>query len=160
VTKYWSRASKLQASGPFRQDLDQAAAGALEARPVLGRAAVEEHQVDVRGDVELAPAQLAHADHDQVLAFQVSERRRNRQLGEVAHRAAHLFERRVAGKIARHHAQQHACPQAPQPATQRRLVVRLATVEKPRHFRARKRPRRGKFFRQLRSSGEERRSGA
>ena len=87
---------------------------------------MDEHQVDVGGNVQLAPAELAHGDHDEFAVAQPGEAGADRQLGEVAHRRAHFGERRrCPSQVARHGAQQHALAQAPQPALQRGFVVVL-----------------------------------
>jgi hypothetical protein len=81
---------------------------------VLG---VGEDQVDVRRDIELAPAELAHADDDQLLGPPVGVARRavtldeaaaedvhgpgHGQLGDQRHAFDHFAERGEAGQIAR-----------------------------------------------------------
>ncbi len=68
--------------------------------------------------------------------MQELERRLQREFREVAHGAAHFLERGAAGQVARHHAQQHALAQAPQPALQRGFVRRRGAGERLRHFGA------------------------
>ncbi len=65
-----------------------------------------------------------------------SQRRGDRELGEVAHRAAHLLEVGEPAKVARHHAQQHALAQAAQAPHERCLVVALGAGERLRHLLA------------------------
>src|SRR6185436_11037813 len=88
--------------GLFRQQADQLPAGVLVAR--VGRAVVKEHQIDIGGNVELTATQLPHAHHHQVFAADELEPRLDRDLGEVAHRAAYLAEAGAARQVARHHA--------------------------------------------------------
>ena len=131
--------------GDLAQHLDQALAQAQEivlvgqpARAVaLAGLAEGEDQVDVGGEVELASAQLAHADHGQALGRAVGPARRAQplreaglelrqraldadlgQLGAVRERG---FQRVQAGHVAQHQAQ--ALVRAPAPQRLRGLRV-------------------------------------
>ena len=122
---------------------------------------VDEHQVDVRRDVELAPAELAHADHHQRLRRAAGapraagllrlarlgpgQRGGDRGLGQVAHRAADLGQVGRPGQIARHHPQQHALAQPAQAPLERGLVVALRALERGVDLRARERLRLGEL---------------
>jgi hypothetical protein len=91
-------------------DIDLCAVGVA----ILG---IDEDQVDVRGHVELAPAQLAHADDDQFLRPAIGTARRavafgqpladdlhrpgHRQFGNQRHALDDFAQRRQAGQIAR-----------------------------------------------------------
>ena len=91
---------------------------------------IDEHQIDVRRHVQLAPAELAHADHHELLLhalriayrsvtgmrlrFRPGLRRADRCVGQIAHRRAHFGQGREAGKIARHDAQEHPLAQLAQ----------------------------------------------
>jgi len=82
------------------------------------------------------------------------ERRRDLQLGQIAHRAAHLRQVGAAVEVARHDAQQHLQAQAPQPALERALVVGLGALQRRRHLRARIGRRRAQLRGELRARRE------
>ena len=129
------------------------------ARPVgIALIRIDEHQVDVGRNIELAPAELAHADHRELLRLPGRRARRAEPgaqrrvgpierggdllLGELAHRAADLGKIGAALEIARHDAQEHALPQPPQPSAQRNLVVSARTRERVADLiRVKRRPR-------------------
>ena len=104
---------------------------------------VQENQVDIGGDIEFAAAELAHADHDQVLAtgcevpaagnrhlqrrhaqrgFQFGadggQARIDGHFGQRRHDAAHFSKAGESRQVALHDAQHHAGPQLPQRAAQ------------------------------------------
>ena len=101
---------------------------------------VHEHEVDVRRDVELAAAELAHAHDDQRLLLprflgggrtvNIDEGpgmqrsgRLDRQLGQRRHRGTHFVERRLAVQVARHRMQDDPLAQAPQLAGQQLRII-------------------------------------
>ena len=96
---------------------------------------MHEHQVDVGGHIQLAPAQLAHRDHDQLALLEPLERRAQAGVGEIAHRGADFRQVRRAFEIPRQRAQQHALAQAPQAALERGFVVGAKTGERAAHLR-------------------------
>ena len=114
-----------------------------------GVAGMQQHEVDVGRNVELAPAELAHGDHHQVFAFEMRERGGERHFREIAHRPANLFERRRARHVARHDAQDYPLAQAPQPALERRLVVGARALERAQHLGAGEGSRCGDFGSEL-----------
>src|SRR4051794_14767903 len=71
--------------GDAAEHPDQPAAGMLAALLLVEAAGMHEHEVDVRGNVELASAQLAHGDDDQLVLLQ---RCSDAELRERAHGAA------------------------------------------------------------------------
>ena len=130
--------------------IEQPDQGLAEAREVLlvrdlARAVglalfrVEEDEVDVRGEVELAAAELAHADDDEFLRLAGSRPRRAVARRERAHRevergadravrerrklAQRLVERGETGEIAPGDAHELVPPQAPQCVHERGLVA-------------------------------------
>ena len=128
------------------------------ARAALGVAivVVEEDQIDVGRDVQLAPAQLAHAHHQQFLhlaggltdrlAVQrgqfLSDYRKGRahsKLGQVRHRARHLVERCGAGQIALNQCAEDFIAQQAQGALERRLSLHGPGIEQ--FSEARQQPR-------------------
>ncbi len=127
----------------------------IDARPAgLAFLAVEEDEVDVRGDVELPAAELAHGDHEQALglARQGAQRPAVRApqpviqsaqgvahalLGQRRHRVHHFGEVRCAPQVAGDHVHHHRLAHLPQPACQRRLILRGACVEECTNFRRR-----------------------
>ena len=135
-------------------------------QPARGLALVRvgEHEIDVGGDVQLAAAELAHPDDQQVLGARRArrcavlrfhprpvraERRVERDLGEVGHRAGDLRERRESREVARRDAQHHPCAQLAQRGAERRRVERIACRQERTHVgrapprnRAPHRPRR------------------
>jgi hypothetical protein len=133
---------------------------------------VHEHEVDVGGHVELAPAELAHADDEQVLRIRRAgrravvsfharavraERRFERDLGEVGHRAGDFRELRQAREIPRRDPQHHACAEFAESCRQRLRVGRVATGEERAHARCGPtRAARGlDLFRELRPGREQ-----
>ena len=127
--------------GLLRQQPDQAAPRLLIALSQLVRAVVEKHEIDVGRDVELAPAELAHADDDQVA---VGHGPGKCHLRQVAHGRANLVEVGAARQVPRHHAQQDPVAQF----TQRALVIPLVILpgaERVLHFGARERRRIGEL---------------
>jgi hypothetical protein len=133
---------------------------------------VDEHQVDVGRHVELAPAELAHADDQQllragragrraVLGFHAHavrvERRVEGHLGEVGHRAGDLRERREAGEVARGDPQHHACSEFAERAGKRSRLGRVTSgEERPHPGRSPARAvRRLDFVRELRPRSEQ-----
>ena len=123
--------------GVLREEPDQLLAGRLVALVLVHRARVEKHQVDIGRDVELAAAELAHADDHQVLGAEPAQRARNLELREIAHRAANLVQACTPRQVARHHAQHHALPQLTQAALQARFVIALRARKRTCHFVAR-----------------------
>ena len=103
----------------------------------LFRPRMQEHQIDVGRNVELAAAELAHADDHQLRRAEPVERRCDRELREVAHRAADFLQRRGGIQVARHHPQKHPFAQPPQAALESRFIVCLGTFERGRHLGAR-----------------------
>jgi len=111
---------------------------------------IKENQIDIGGDVELAAAELSHADHDEVSMPasrdrsarrlceprpEIRKRRIDGDFSERGHRAAHFVQPGVPGEIARHRAQQHALAQPPQRRMQRALVPgTLLAQEAPHPF--------------------------
>ncbi len=105
----------------------------------LAALGIEEHEVDVGGEVEFAAAQLAHADDDEFLGLAgrrarraIARRERARREGErsadraVRERgqfAQRLVERREPGQVAPGDAHELVAAQAPQGIHERRLVV-------------------------------------
>ncbi len=119
-------------------------------QPVRGLALVrvDEHEIDVGGDVQLAAAELAHPDDQQILGARRTrrravlgvhprpvrgERRGERDLGEVGHGAGDLGERREAREVARRGAQHHPRAQFAQRGAERRRVERLARRQERAH---------------------------
>ncbi len=110
---------------------------------------IDEHEVDVGGDVELASAQLAHADHQQRLRaralryaalgvearMRVRLRRGDCRLREIGHRAGDFRERRHAGQIARQRAQQDAGAQFAQHPREGGFVGGRLAGEERAHLR-------------------------
>jgi hypothetical protein len=84
---------------------------------------INEDQVDIRGDVQLASTQLAHADHAecQTLAlraprlaiqpFEIGGQHRQSPLdgrfGQIGHRTGYFGDVRTAGKVTLHHGAKH-----------------------------------------------------
>jgi hypothetical protein len=132
----------------LREQPDEPAPGALVALLRFRGARVKEDQVHVGRNVELAPAELPHADHDQIVAAQ---RRLDRHFRELAHRGADLVERREPRQVARHHAQEHAVAQLPQLALERVIARGTERVE---HFGARELPRLRELALDLGTRGE------
>ena len=127
--------------GRLVQQPDQALAHAHEIFVVGKRAradgfaflGIDQDEVDVGGDVELAAAELAHAHHDQPLRAALAERpaelrfelaleqrlhRIDANVGERGHGGADFAEVGAARKIARHGAQEHAAAQPAQARAQ------------------------------------------
>ena len=124
--------------GPLADRRDDTPADTIEelaagegARTVgLAILGVDEDEVDVRRDIQLAAAQLAHPDHDQILAGAVGadrlamrggERRvvvgeggPQRDLGQPRHRRAHFPQAGLSGQVAGGRVHQHAAAQRPQ----------------------------------------------
>jgi hypothetical protein len=117
---------------------------------------VEKDQVDVGRDVQLAPAQLAHADHHQFLhlAGGLPDRlavqraqfladhgngRAHGKLGQVGHRSRDLIERRDAGQIALNQCTEDFIAQQAQGALERSLDLHGLGVEQ--FSKARRQPR-------------------
>jgi len=113
---------------------------------------MHQHEVDVGGHVELAASELAHRDDDEL---RVGQRRGDAELGEVAHRAAHLLEAGEPAQVAGHDPQQHALAQAAQPAHQRGFAVlpllRAGVLQSGGHFRTREGRRISEFGGELRT---------
>ena len=143
-------AEDLAIAGDLGQRADQLAAESGEeveirqALPVAVRFAVfgiDEDQVDIRGDVQFPPAQLAHADDDQLLRLALCRARcavasdedggedggsmADRHLGQGGHGFGYLGQVRQTGQVARDDARHHPGAQAAQAGAQRRLVRRL-----------------------------------
>jgi hypothetical protein len=83
-------AEHLAVLGDVGDGVDQGAAQAGEVFEIGNRSGaigvavlgIDEDQVDVRRDIELAPAQLAHADHDQLLRPAIGTARRAVAFGQ------------------------------------------------------------------------------
>ena len=131
---------------------DQPAPGALAALLVLDPAGMDEHEIDVGGHVELAAAELAHGDDDQVLLLQ---RGCDAELREVAHRAAHLVEVGEAGEIARHDPQQHALRRRRSRRMSAGFVVANRRRELSGHRLARERRKQGELRSELGARRED-----
>ena len=119
---------------------DQAASESREEFQIARRAAllgIEKDEIDVGGHVELAAAELAHADHDKVLMPKMRKRRVDGDFGERGHRPAHFVEAGRARKIASHRAQEHALAQDPQSGMQCAFVPTAALAQKRLHRFAR-----------------------
>ena len=144
-------AERKALAGGLREKRDQLAAGALERFMLAGTVRIDEHQVHVGGDVELAAAELAHADHDQLARGRAAvdlgpgERAADLGVGERAHRAADLGEFCRAREVARHHAQEHAPAQPPQACLERALVIVRAARQRQRDLVGAERMRRVEF---------------
>ena len=126
-------------------------AGALAARGASAPSWVEEDQVDVGGDVQLAAAELAHRRPPPARVAPVHPALR-RSAARPGRSSSRRLRSRSAlpGQVARHDAQQHALAQAAQPALERGLVVARAPCQRRRHARrARTAARRGQFGGQL-----------
>ncbi len=120
----------------------------MRERPRTGGLAflrIHEHEVDVGGDVELAPAELAHPDDQEVAGGRAVGRLERgaragvgggeRNLGEVAHRRHDLGERREPGEVADGDAQEHPRPQLPERRREARIVREVAPGEELAHVR-------------------------
>ena len=99
---------------------------------------IQEHQVDVRGEVQLPPAQLAHAEHDQLelpaagrardaeAPRQATGRKRagtsNRRIGQGGQLEQGFGETGTARQVAPGDADQFPAPQRPQPGHEAGLV--------------------------------------
>jgi len=116
---------------------------------------LNENKIDIRRHVQLAAAELAHADHDQLVAAEELHAGLERKLGEVAHRRADFVEPGVPGEVARHHAQQHRLPQPAQPALELRFAFCRGRGERARHLVPGERLRRNDFRGKFRARGEE-----
>jgi len=141
--------------GDIGQRIDQAPAQLRKVLVVGQRAwaalrvalvVVEEDQVDVGRDVQLAPTELAHADHHQFLhlarglpdrlAMQRAQLLADHgnggahgKLGQVRHRARHLVERGGAGQVALDQRAEHLVAQQAQGALERGLGLHGRGVE-------------------------------
>ena len=114
---------------------------------------IDEHEVDVGRHVELAAAELAHADHVQLLrqaavfshrlpvfrrqpALEVCDRGRDCDVGERGDRSDDFVQRRQSAQIARDYPQHHALAQVPQRALERRFVRGIRGSEQRAHLPA------------------------
>ena len=131
----------------------------LETLGALG-VGMQQDEIDVGGDVELAAAELAHADHHQLRSVEPFQRAGDGQLGEVAHRGADLLQRGAGHQVARHDAEKYPLAKTPQAALECRLVVALCPVQRLRHFGAGKGRGRGQLGAELRPGGEHARGVA
>ena len=101
---------------------------------------IHEHEVDVGRHVELAAAQLAHADDDQLLPMaglgphrravdrierpgMHAKRFAQGGIGKHGHGRADLGQRCAAREVAQHRVQEHALAQAPQACGEPCLIV-------------------------------------
>ena len=123
--------------GDLGEQPDQPPAGRLVALLLVRRPRVQKHEVDIGGDVQLAAAELAHADDHQALGAEPAQRGRNLELRKIAHRAANFVQICPPRQVARHDAQQDALPQPTKAALQARFVIVLRARERVRHFVAR-----------------------
>ena len=136
-TKPHVDAERLAVRGRLRQQRDHLAPDARHAFAVAS--GVEEHEVDVGRDVELAAAELAQRGDDERVAFKagvgIGHRGAHAFLGERGHRREDFVERGEAVQVAVGENHHHALAQAPEPCGERR--IRRPAGERGAHLLAR-----------------------